>query len=575
MKKVFTTTFCSLLIFYGLSQNTFEYIRLKKQGDSLLNSVADSKNAAIVYSQVLRLPGAKLDIWDYDRAAFAWSLSGNADSAFYYLDIIGNHKEVTFSDYLNVVDDRDFNPIHNDSRWKIVNDKLFANAQKTFYTTLQSSKPKLIINDQMNAAFAWAFNKNYDSAFYFFNKIIDSPSLTFNDAEKIITNGYTKPLKSDNRWNELIQKMYKNALKTFYSKLQRSKGEMIVNDQMNAVSALVFLKNYDSAFYFFNKMIDSPFLTFDDAEKILTTGDTKPLKPDNRWKQGTQKMFETIKTKYIPHNTFTKVKGKRILIDEGHNNLHTIGGTYAALSGVLSTAGFKVKGYNGKFDEVSLKSVDLLIISNPFADVLDSLARRAAAAKQPFRWSDAASKSAYTNEEATAIKQWVKNGGSLLLILDHAPNPIAGNLIAEALGVEIRNVATYDKLYRDPSVDTTVATTIIFTKSKGLLGKHPILNGVDSVTTVTGSSLVGPPQSEVLLYLPATATDQDWLPETRSFRIRSAAGRTQGVAFFHGKGRVVVLGEAAMISADMISKSNRGNWQITLNIFKWLSHVEL
>ena len=95
------------------------------------------------------------------------------------------------------------------------------------------------------------------------------------------------------------------------------------------------------------------------------------------------------------------------------------------------------------------------------------------------------------------------------------------------------------------------------------------------MTTSTGSSLIGPPQSDGLLYLSATATDQDWLPETKQSRIRSSAGRTQGVGFTHGRGRVVVLGEAAMLNAIETSRQNRGNWQMTLNIFKWLSHVEL
>ena len=100
------------------------------------------------------------------------------------------------------------------------------------------------------------------------------------------------------------------------------------------------------------------------------------------------------------------------MIDEGHNNLHTTKTTYATLSGVLKSAGFRVMGYNGTFDERSLIGTDLLIISNPFADIRDSIIARASAAKQPFRWSDAASKSAYTLGEAAAVEQWVEKGGS-------------------------------------------------------------------------------------------------------------------------------------------------------------------
>jgi len=466
-----------------------DYANLKKRADSLLNRAADSKNAAIVYSQILRLPGAKLNIWDFNRAAFSWSLSGYPDSAFYYLNIISQNKEVTFEDYLRIVDDQAYQSLYKNTRWDYVMDKIFANAQNTFYSIPGNTNAKEKITNQIIATYAWAFNKkNLDSAYYFLNSISSATALEFVDVQNLLTEGYIDPLQSDNRWKQVKEKMFANLMR-----------------------------------------------------------------------------------KYIPKNAFSKTKGKRIIIDEGHNNLHTIKTTYITISGVLNAAGLKVMGFHGRFNKQNLSSTDLLIISNPFGDVIDTIVARARAAQQPFRWSDASSKSAYSNEEAVAIEQWVKSGGSLFLILDHAPNPRAGQFIAEAFGVDIRNVATYDKLYRDPAVDTTAATTIIFTRSKGLIGKHAIMDGVDSVTTATGSSLIGPAHSETLLYLPTTAIDQDWLADTRKYRIRSAAGRTQGVAFKYGKGRVVVLGEASMLNAESTSVKNRGNWQMTLNIIKWLT----
>ena len=63
-----------------------------------------------------------------------------------------------------------------------------------------------------------------------------------------------------------------------------------------------------------------------------------------------------------------------------------------------------------------------------------------------------------------------------------------------------------------------------------------------------------------------------------------AAGRAQGVAFTFGTGRVVVLGEAAMLSAQIVVKPGGGvafrmgmnhagidNRQLALNIMHWLS----
>ena len=60
----------------------------------------------------------------------------------------------------------------------------------------------------------------------------------------------------------------------------------------------------------------------------------------------------------------------------------------------------------------------------------------------------------------------------------------------------------------------------------------------------------------------------------------SAAGMSQGIALEFGKGRVVVLGEAAMITAQMFGKEPWGmqipgidNQQLALNIMHWLSKV--
>src|SRR5205085_11171475 len=60
----------------------------------------------------------------------------------------------------------------------------------------------------------------------------------------------------------------------------------------------------------------------------------------------------------------------------------------------------------------------------------------------------------------------------------------------------------------------------------------------------------------------------------------SAAGRAQGIAFSFGKGRVVVLGEAAMLSAQLagpngmkfgMNRPGIDNRQLALNIVHWLS----
>src|SRR6185436_10088602 len=43
--------------------------------------------------------------------------------------------------------------------------------------------------------------------------------------------------------------------------------------------------------------------------------------------------------------------------------------------------------------------------------------------------------SAFTDEEITAVRDWVKEGGALLLIADHLPWAAAANKLASAFGV--------------------------------------------------------------------------------------------------------------------------------------------
>ena len=62
----------------------------------------------------------------------------------------------------------------------------------------------------------------------------------------------------------------------------------------------------------------------------------------------------------------------------------------------------------------------------------------------------------------------------------------------------------------------------------------------------------------------------------------SAAGRAQGVALKFGKGRVVVMGEAGMLSAQLagpnktafgMNRPGIDNRQLALNIMHWLSKL--
>ena len=125
-------------------------------------------------------------------------------------------------------------------------------------------------------------------------------------------------------------------------------------------------------------------------------------------------------------------------------------------------------------------------------------------------------------------------------------------------------------------------STLLFSRQNKLLGDHPITNGrsdaekINKVITFTGQSLKGPEGSVSFLKLAKTAVDR--LPFDNNKEI-SAEGRSQGLALTYGKGRVVILGEASQISAQIVGPKRAmgmnypgiDNRQMVLNIMHWLS----
>jgi len=175
----------------------------------------------------------------------------------------------------------------------------------------------------------------------------------------------------------------------------------------------------------------------------------------------------------------------------------------------------------------------------------------------------------------------VKGGGALLLIADHAPFGGAAAVLAKRFGVDMSKGYTFDP---QNCVEGSPAQ-LIFSRENKLLANHPIAEGrgekerLNIVRSFTGQSLKGPEGSAAILLLSDTAIDR---PNFNSQESVSAAGRAQAVALKFGKGRVVVQGEAAMLSAQVSGPDKRtmgmnvpGNddRQYVLNVMHWLSGV--
>jgi len=260
-------------------------------------------------------------------------------------------------------------------------------------------------------------------------------------------------------------------------------------------------------------------------------------------------------------------KHPKVLIDEAHNNFHTATGRYKIFATLIANDGYAVAQGKEKFDAQALKGCDILVISNALG-----------AAQLGDPGSD---NPAFTEAECDVVRDWVKSGGSLLLIADHAPIGGANEILGKRFGIEMSKLHTLDTAHADLK-DGGNDGWLIFSRANGLLGDHPITRGrndaekVNSVTTFMGQSLKGPGEGAPFLKLADTAGDVD----VKTQKEVSAAGRAQGIALAFGKGKIVVLGEAAMMTAQLggpnklkfgMNREGNDNKQLALNIMHWLS----
>ena len=280
----------------------------------------------------------------------------------------------------------------------------------------------------------------------------------------------------------------------------------------------------------------------------------------------------------VSHPAYTK-KHPKVLFDEAHNNFHTAGGRYKPFADLVTNDGYQLIPNKEKFSKAMLKGYDVLVLAN-------------AAGERGNRANPA-----FTDDECDAVRDWVRAGGSLLLVTDHYPYGSAAEILAKRFGVEMskgftEDLANYDKTSGDES-------QLVYTRERGLLINHPIIKGrnkderINRVMTFTGQSLKSA-QGQAFLILSATAMDR--IP--KSVKVEqmadgarttveysdpiSAAGRAQAIALKFGKGRVVVTGEAAMLTAQLNARnqtpigmnvSGTDNRQLALNIMHWLSKL--
>jgi len=263
-----------------------------------------------------------------------------------------------------------------------------------------------------------------------------------------------------------------------------------------------------------------------------------------------------------------------VLFDAGHGNFHEIYTTYEPFATLLKNDGVLIREHQGLFTENSLNNIDLLIIAN------------ATGSEQKGGYMTGA----FSDSEIHVLMDWIRKGGSLLLIADHDPFGSAASDLAKVLGVGMDNVWTADPLRLNQEIGRN--TWLEYDRENGGLGQHLILQAhspefaINRVITFTGQSLSFDSTWTSILQLSNSArnyyerSDAKVASEDTSTYF-SVPGQSQLIARKYGEGRIAIAGEAAMFTAQEVrvlwKTMNAGfnyggydNKKLVLNIIHWL-----
>lgn len=281
--------------------------------------------------------------------------------------------------------------------------------------------------------------------------------------------------------------------------------------------------------------------------------------------------------------SFPSGTGPVVALDEAHKNTHTFASPpFRGLVQLLQADGYRVRPLAAAITDSSLADVDVLLIS------------------QPGGWSGP--EESLTDEEVECLLRWVRDGGSLLLILDHLPAPRNAARLTTALGI----TDWHNGYTMVVPADSAPIGPIIFWRAGSLpdgaprvgptgpgggagyqgidavLANHPISEGsgtdqdVRRVVTFVGSAFQPPPGAEVLLTLPRDAmsfvpaiTPNERPVITTATPHTAVGGWAQGAVQRTGRGRVALFGETGLFSGGPAGD----NRIFILNVFRWLSGI--
>ena len=275
-----------------------------------------------------------------------------------------------------------------------------------------------------------------------------------------------------------------------------------------------------------------------------------------------------------PRPAYAAGKGPRVCLDLEHHTFPSANrnpSAYRPFMILLKDDGYRVQETSQKFTPASLAECDLLVIADATGD--DNL----------HDWAFP-HPSAFTRAEIEALYRWIRNGGGLLLIADHAPTPGAAADLGTLLGLVLLD--GYARNVDAPPPD-------VFSRASGHLLDHAILRGrseserVDAVATFTGHSFQASREWSPLLKFGPEAfayvdVGRNFPDIPGSQRPRFSVGNWWHAAARRlEKGRVVWLGEVSICTALRLGEERRPvgmnhpearqNAQFCLNVARWLS----
>jgi hypothetical protein len=316
----------------------------------------------------------------------------------------------------------------------------------------------------------------------------------------------------------------------------------------------------------------------------------------------------TLEAQQVPDSSFTFPNpnpafpvgtGPVVCVDAGHHNFHTLDGRYFTFGKLLRGDGFQTVSVDEPFDGPSLGGCAVLVIANALG-AENGLGEEGSEVADDV-W-DFPHPSALNRGEIAFLLGWIRDGGKLLLIMDHAPMPGAMSGLASMLGVVPLDGAVRYRIFGElpeaviqeaaEANGMTPEGLLEATGPNGAFRDHPIIRGregvdepVRSLMTFGGSAFFPSTKVRPLLEVPPGAVGRvyprevprDYWPEY------TVDGWLVGGTLEYGEGRVVILGEAATCSAQLAGEARSpmgmnnplaiDNPKFCLNTVRWLVGV--